>query len=47
MVIKLIGKIVLNLTIKKQKEYEDDIELFSYNELYDILCNTCKKLNVK
>ena len=31
----------------KQEEYEDDIELFSYDELYDILCNTCKKLNLE
>lgn len=41
-----------NITIfyqepSKQKVYEDDIELFSYNELYDILCNICEKLNLK
>lgn len=25
-------------------DYEDHIELFSYDETYDILCNLCKKI---
>lgn len=25
-------------------EYEDPIELFSYDDVYDILCNLCKKI---
>ncbi len=32
--------------IDKEKEFVDDADLFTYDELYDILCNACQSLNL-